>query len=86
MVLQGNIVDILGKRIYKGEVCVENGVITQIRPVNHTIENFILPGFVDAHIHIESSMLGLPSLQKLQCYTVLLQPFQIPMKLPMFWE
>ena len=57
MVLQGNIVDILGKRIYKGEVCVENGVITQIRPVNHTIENFILPGFVDAHIHIESSML-----------------------------
>ncbi|MDA9968515.1 adenine deaminase [Polaribacter sp.] len=57
MIVQGNIVDIVGKRIYKGEVCVENGVITQINAANHTIENYIVPGFVDAHIHIESSML-----------------------------
>lgn len=57
MIVQGNIVDIVGKRIYKGEVCVENGVITQISAANHTTENYILPGFVDAHIHIESSML-----------------------------
>ena len=57
MIVQGNIVDVVGKRIYKGEVCVENGVITQISAVNHTIENYIVPGFVDAHIHIESSML-----------------------------
>jgi adenine deaminase len=57
MVLQGNIVDIVGKRIYKGEICVENGVITQINAANHAVENYILPGFIDAHIHIESSML-----------------------------
>ncbi|CAI8283905.1 MAG: Adenine deaminase [Polaribacter sp. SA4-10] len=57
MVLQGNIVDIVGKRIYKGEICVNKGIITEIRAVNHTVENYILPGFVDAHIHIESSML-----------------------------
>jgi|TARA_B110000238_G_scaffold200890_1_gene252997 adenine deaminase len=57
MVLQGNIVDVLNKRIYKGEICVENGIITQIRAANHTVENYILPGFIDAHIHIESSML-----------------------------
>lgn len=57
MIVQGNIVDIVGKRIYKGEVCIENGIITQISAANHTIENYILPGFVDAHIHIESSML-----------------------------
>jgi adenine deaminase len=57
MVLQGNIVDIIGKRIYKGEICVEKGVITQINAANHAVENYILPGFIDAHIHIESSML-----------------------------
>lgn len=57
MVLQGNIVDIVDKRIYKGEICVEKGVITQINAANHAVENYILPGFIDAHIHIESSML-----------------------------
>ena len=57
MILQGNIVDINNKRIYKGEVEVENGRIKEIRESDHTCENYILPGFVDAHIHIESSML-----------------------------
>ena len=57
MVVQGNIVDIFNKEIFKGEVQFENGKITTIRKSNHTIENYILPGFVDAHIHIESSML-----------------------------
>jgi adenine deaminase len=57
MIVQGNIVDILNKRIFKGEVEVENGKILEIRNANHNQENFILPGFVDAHIHIESSML-----------------------------
>jgi adenine deaminase len=56
MNVKGNIVDILNKRIFKGEVCVENGQISAIREVNHEVENYILPGFVDAHIHIESSM------------------------------
>jgi len=57
MIVQGNIVDIENKRIYKGEVEVENGKIKAVRKVNHAVENYILPGFVDAHIHIESSML-----------------------------
>ena len=56
MNVKGNIVDILNKRIFKGEVCLENGQISAIREVNHEVENYILPGFVDAHIHIESSM------------------------------
>ena len=56
MNVKGNIVDILNKRIFKGEVCVGNGQILAIREVNHEVENYILPGFVDAHIHIESSM------------------------------
>ncbi|MCD8443492.1 amidohydrolase family protein, partial [Tenacibaculum finnmarkense] len=57
MKVQGNIVDIENKRIYKGEVAIVNGKIKSIREVNNTVENYIIPGFVDAHIHIESSML-----------------------------
>ncbi|WBX76009.1 adenine deaminase [Tenacibaculum ovolyticum] len=57
MIIQGNIVDIQNKRIYKGTVEVVDGKIKEIREVNHSQENFIIPGFVDAHIHIESSML-----------------------------
>jgi len=56
MNVKGNIVDILNKRIFKGEVCIENGRISAIKEVNHKVENYILPGFIDAHIHIESSM------------------------------
>ena len=57
MIVRGNIVDIDNKRIYKGEVVIENGKIKELRETNHTIEDYIIPGFVDAHIHIESSML-----------------------------
>ena len=57
MIVQGNIVDIEKKQIFKGDVVVENGRIKEIRKSSHSVENYILPGFVDAHIHIESSML-----------------------------
>ncbi len=57
MKLKGNIVDVLTKRIFKGIVEVEEGYIKAIREEDHEVENYILPGFVDAHIHIESSML-----------------------------
>lgn len=57
MIVQGNIVDIQKKRIFKGEIQIENGKISSIKESNHSLENYILPGFVDAHIHIESSML-----------------------------
>ncbi|WMI67548.1 adenine deaminase [Mangrovimonas sp. YM274] len=57
MVLQGQIVDIPNRRIFKGEVTIRDGKIFSIEEKEHGIEHFILPGFVDAHIHIESSML-----------------------------
>jgi adenine deaminase len=55
--LQGNIVDIQNKRIYKGEIIIEAGKIVSITEKDHDANHYILPGFVDAHIHIESSML-----------------------------
>lgn len=57
MQIQGQIVDIQNKRIYAGELTVDNGKITSIIQKNHDVNNYILPGFIDAHIHIESSML-----------------------------
>ena len=57
MQIQGQIVDILNKRIYSGEVTIENGKIKSIIEKEHAEKSFILPGFIDSHIHIESSML-----------------------------
>jgi len=57
MQIQGQIVDIENKRIYSGEVTVADGKIVSIMEKNHEVKNYILPGFIDAHIHIESSML-----------------------------
>ena len=57
MKLKGNIVDIQNRSIYKGEVTIKNGKIESIIEKDCEENHFILPGFVDAHIHIESSML-----------------------------
>jgi adenine deaminase len=57
MKIKGQIVDIPNKRIYKGEVTVFDGKIQSIIEKDHNTNHFILPGFIDAHIHIESSML-----------------------------
>ena len=57
LVLSGNIVDVVGKRIYQGELHIQNGVIADIKEVNTDEQHYLIPGFVDAHIHVESSML-----------------------------
>ena len=56
----GNIVDIFSENIFPGEVIVENGkiaLINRLSTPNDQSAGFILPGFIDAHVHIESSML-----------------------------
>ena len=55
--LQGNIVDLVAKRIFPGTVTVEDGRIIEVREDNGSYENYIMPGLVDSHVHIESSML-----------------------------
>jgi len=57
MTITGNIIDIKDKKIFHGEIEVLDGHIKSIRPTTGSSKQFILPGFVDAHIHIESSML-----------------------------
>jgi len=55
--IQGQILDIEDRRIYKGEITIKNGIVDSIIEKEHDIDHYILPGFIDAHIHIESSML-----------------------------
>ncbi|WP_225037133.1 adenine deaminase [Winogradskyella sp. SM1960] len=57
MKLKGNIVDIINRKIFKGEITIENGKIKSIEEKECEENHYILPGFIDAHIHIESSML-----------------------------
>jgi adenine deaminase len=55
--ISGHIVDILNKKITKGVIQISDGKINNIVPAADVANQFILPGFIDAHIHIESSML-----------------------------
>lgn len=56
--LSGNIVDLVAGKIIKGTVHIEGGIIKSIEKNDSVSETqFILPGFIDSHIHIESSML-----------------------------
>ncbi len=50
-------VDIHKRKIYPAEVFVSKGIIQEINPINEALENYLLPGFIDAHVHIESSLL-----------------------------
>lgn len=57
-IFSGKIVDIVNNKIFNGRILVEDGKIKKIIP-DETVNNYnyILPGFVDAHVHIESSLL-----------------------------
>lgn len=55
--LRGNLVDVVKRSIYPAEITVENGIIKDIVELEEKVENYLLPGFIDAHVHIESSML-----------------------------
>jgi adenine deaminase len=57
MTISGNIVDVVARRIFPGTVTIENGRIAAVH--EHPVEEstYIIPGLIDAHIHIESSML-----------------------------
>lgn len=56
--LSGNIIDLRKESIFKGHLYVENGIIVEIKN-DDTVkdDHYILPGLIDSHIHIESSML-----------------------------
>jgi adenine deaminase len=57
--LTANLTDAQNRKIFFAEIKVEDGVITSIEHLGEEQQNerYILPGFVDSHVHIESSML-----------------------------
>jgi adenine deaminase len=58
--VRGNIAAIAEKQFFEGAILVENGKIARITKQSDSTNNdlpYILPGFTDAHVHIESSML-----------------------------
>ena len=55
--ITGRLIDVHNKRIYPAGITVKEGIIAAIEESNDVADQYILPGFVDAHVHIESSML-----------------------------
>jgi len=55
--IAGNIVDIVSRKIFKGEIEVKEGRIFSIKELEDAPDCYILPGLVDSHVHIESSLL-----------------------------
>ena len=54
--LSGQIIDLVQSRIFPGKVTVSDGKIAEVAETPTAEQRFIMPGFIDAHIHIESSM------------------------------
>lgn len=56
-VVEGQLVDLAAREAFPGSVTVEGGRITSIKRLDSAPDHYLLPGFVDAHVHVESSML-----------------------------
>lgn len=58
---QGHIVDVVRREIFDGELLVDGGRITQVKrcklPKSRKQWPYLMPGFIDSHVHIESSMM-----------------------------
>jgi len=55
--VKANLLDVVNRTMYPAEVFIVDGRISDIHRVDEKLDEYILPGFVDSHIHIESSML-----------------------------
>ena len=55
--IRGNLVNPFTEEIYPAEIELRDGMIECVRQIEGNFNQYILPGFIDAHIHIESSML-----------------------------
>jgi adenine deaminase len=55
--VEGRIVDIYNKEIFEGAVVIDDERIVGFKRCATTAKGYIIPGFIDSHVHIESSML-----------------------------
>ncbi|WP_298685198.1 amidohydrolase family protein, partial [uncultured Methanomethylovorans sp.] len=55
--IKGKLVDVIQRDIYNAIVIIEDGKIQNVQRTEEEFDRYLLPGFIDAHVHIESSML-----------------------------
>ena len=59
---KGHIVDVVRREIFDGELVVDEGRIVKVKkcklPQNEKQWPYLMPGFIDSHVHIESSMMA----------------------------
>ncbi len=66
MLLHGQIIDIPNERIFPGVIEIADGKIVSVREDQSVTEpGYLCPGFIDAHVHIESSMLTPPEFARI---------------------
>lgn len=58
--ISGQIVDVFSGKIFPGKLTIDKGRIFSVEHTENADKQYIIPGLIDAHVHIESSML-LPS-------------------------
>lgn len=63
--IEGNVIDIHKEEIFSGIIYYSKNGIDRIERCNKTFNHYILPGLIDAHVHIESSMLVPSSFSRL---------------------
>jgi adenine deaminase len=52
-----NLIDLTDREIYPAQITVDEGKIKSVERINEKVQGYTLPGFIDAHVHVESSML-----------------------------
>jgi adenine deaminase len=66
MLLRGQIIDIPQQRIFPGVIEITDGKIASVREDQSVTDpGYLCPGFIDAHVHIESSMLTPPEFARI---------------------
>lgn len=55
--MKGNLVDVHNRKIFPARIEISDNIIKRIVEIEGELDNYILPGFIDSHLHIESSML-----------------------------
>lgn len=80
MKIEGKIVSLLERRIFAGSIRIENGRIVEIREKEKVPNSFIVPGLIDSHIHVESSLLCPSEFAKIAvssgCISAILDPHE----------
>ncbi len=57
MLIKGNYIDVFNREIFSALVFIRNGFIEKVQRSDEQFSTYIMPGFIDSHVHIESSML-----------------------------